>query len=99
MNLYKWQNQALRKWEDNQYHGIIDVVTGVGKTVFSLACAKHLQDKGLPLRIRIVVPKISLLRQWQKEIINFFPRCRFETDVIGINGNGRNDSYDHVFSL
>ena len=99
MNLYKWQNQALRKWEDNQYHGIIDVVTGVGKTVFALACAQHLQNKGLPLRIRIVVPKISLLRQWQKEIINFFPHYRFETDAIGMIGNGRNDSYDHIFSL
>ena len=36
MKLYAWQQECLQAWEANQCRGIVNVVTGAGKTVFAL---------------------------------------------------------------
>ena len=39
MELYAWQKACLKQWNKNRYHGIVNVVTGAGKTVLALAAA------------------------------------------------------------
>jgi superfamily II DNA or RNA helicase len=31
--LYRWQKECIEAWKENHYHGIVDVITGAGKTV------------------------------------------------------------------
>ena len=42
-NLFKWQRDCLQKWFDNGCRGIVNVVTGAGKTVLALAAAHNLR--------------------------------------------------------
>src|SRR5437016_860044 len=42
--LYRWQEEAFRKWQDNGYRGTIAAVTGSGKTRFALEAAKRLGE-------------------------------------------------------
>lgn len=71
--LYPWQEECLSCWESAGYHGIISVVTGAGKTYFALNAAKHLiTHETMPLRVRIVVPTISLAYQWRKAILEMY---------------------------
>ena len=68
-NLYKWQQECLDQWIHNNYHGIVDVTTGAGKTYFSCAAILHLRKIYPRLRIRIVVPTIMLARQWRNTLL------------------------------
>lgn len=36
MGLYTWQKESIRIWYENQFQGIVNVVTGGGKTVMAL---------------------------------------------------------------
>lgn len=59
----EWQSVALNRWTERRA-GIVQVVTGGGKTVFAQLClldffAKHPDGHAL-----IIVPTISLLDQW-----------------------------------
>ena len=69
--LYPWQVECLNIWFQNQGRGIVNVVTGAGKTVLALGAIARLEDSlsGVPstdLKIKIVVPKVFLAQQWAK---------------------------------
>ena len=60
-----WQLDALEKWK-KQCRGVVEVVTGGGKTVFSQMCLQFFFDNtdvGKKQAL-IVVPSVSLLDQW-----------------------------------
>lgn len=67
-SLRDWQQEALGRWREEGHKGIVEVVTGGGKTVFALACVK---DFG-PDSTLIVVPTQALLDQWWEEASAFF---------------------------
>lgn len=67
-SLRDWQQEALGRWREESYRGIVEVVTGGGKTVFALACVK---DFG-PDSTLVVVPTQALLDQWWEEASAFF---------------------------
>jgi superfamily II DNA or RNA helicase len=71
--LHEWQEEAINRWFDKGCRGIADVATGAGKTVFALAAADRLRkERGTDaLRVKIVVPRIFLARQWKKEIASY----------------------------
>lgn len=58
----------MGRWREEGHKGIVEVVTGGGKTVFALACVK---DFG-PDSTLIVVPTQALLDQWWEEASAFF---------------------------
>ena len=43
--LYKWQKECLNKWEENNYKGIVNVVTGAGKTTLAINAIKKVFSK------------------------------------------------------
>ena len=59
----QWQLRALEKWELD-WRGIVEVVTGGGKTVFGQMCLAHFFRKTYGGQALIVVPSVSLLDQW-----------------------------------
>lgn len=69
ITLHDWQEECLNKWAKNGYRGIVNAVTGSGKTVLALTAARRLEtvsDK--ELRVIVVVPQTFLATQWKDEI-------------------------------
>jgi len=69
IKLHEWQVECLDIWAKNSYRGIVNAVTGSGKTVLALVAATRLEavsDK--ELRVKIVVPQTFLAAQWKDEI-------------------------------
>lgn len=60
----KWQIIALRKWLSCDLTGIIQVVTGGGKTHFAHMCMVEFLKKNPNGQVFIIVPTLSLLDQW-----------------------------------
>jgi len=83
--LYEWQREALDAWIQNGKRGIVEAVTGAGKTRLALAAiSDHLSSAG---KVAIVVPTIGLQEQWHMEVGKHF------TDIkIGLLGGGSKGS-------
>lgn len=63
----RWQMEALKVWAE-EFSGVVSVVTGGGKTVFSYLCIKKFFREFPDGRAIIVVPTLSLLDQWFVDI-------------------------------
>jgi len=86
--LYRWQIEALAAWKANRSEGIIDAVTGAGKTRLAVAAiAEHLDNSG---KVLVLVPTVVLLDQWVGILREQLPRFR-----IGRVGNGADDDLDY----
>jgi len=86
-SLRAWQSEALSKWGQAGGRGIVEVVTGGGKTRFALAATtKWLQDQHGDWTVLIIVPTSALQDQWyvnltddlgvQREQISVWPEER-----------------------
>ena len=64
--LYDWQEQAVKDWKKTEGQGIIEAVTGTGKTLFALYIVSKYMAAGK--RTLIIVPRIVLLEQWKTAI-------------------------------
>lgn len=84
-NLYQWQTLALNAWQEAGYRGIIEAVTGSGKTRLALAAMDaHLK---LGYKVLIIVPYKELMNQWSDVIRNYFQTYR-----VGYLGDGNRQS-------
>lgn len=84
-SLHPWQSQALEAWQLNGRSGMVEAVTGAGKTRLALAAIhEHLLLDG---RVAVIVPTVELQRQWQSQFTEFFPSVK-----VGLLGNGNNGS-------
>lgn len=92
--LYDWQEECLRRWFDNQGRGIVQAVTGSGKTILALH-AMHRMDRRLGggLKVRIVVPSSALMRQWNRNLREYLSATA-QTPRIGLRGGGFKSSPD-----
>ena len=70
--LYPWQKRALDSWTKNGYIGVIEAVTGAGKTHVAMAAMiDHILNGW---KVVIVVPSVSLQDQWYKKNPRSKPR-------------------------
>ncbi|WP_368644720.1 DEAD/DEAH box helicase family protein [Alkalibacterium putridalgicola] len=69
-NLHDYQEEAVEKWKENNFKGLLEMATGTGKTITSLACNQKLADTTKKLVTVIVVPQIELLYQWEKDLLD-----------------------------
>jgi superfamily II DNA or RNA helicase len=81
--LRAWQDEALARWRNEKHRGIIEVVTGGGKTLFALACIRDLK----PDTTLVVVPTLALLDQWWEEAAAFFHLSLDEINIV--TGRGK----------
>lgn len=75
---YHWQEECLTVWERNGCRGIVQAVTGAGKTMLAVKAMEKLRQVcGEDLWVAIVVPTRALMMQWSRIL-----RSRFlEEDV------------------
>ena len=84
-SLFAWQERALAEWEANDFRGVVEAVTGSGKTRIGLAAAhQHLSNGG---KVVVLVPTRVLLEQWVGLIQEWMPDAR-----LGRMGDGFHDS-------
>jgi RNA polymerase primary sigma factor len=87
--LFAWQAEALNAWRDRGWRGIVEAVTGTGKTTVGLYAAwQELQEGG---RVEVLVPSKELLYQWFEKVMEIFPGRR-----VGVLGDGRKDRLGDV---
>ena len=63
----RWQAEAVEIWSRDR-RGVVRIVTGGGKTVFSYLCLEHFFSTFPDGRAIIVVPTVALLDQWFVDI-------------------------------
>jgi len=85
--LYKWQLLALASWLRCGRRGIIEAVTGAGKTNVALQAAADAHRRGL--FVLVVVPSRVLMEQWSESLKKALPQC-----VIGRLGDSFSDRAD-----
>lgn len=74
LSLYAWQEEAFSAWESNEYRGIVEAVTGAGKTRLGIAAVSAAVREGR--QVVVLVPTIELLHQWYTEIRAMLPWVR-----------------------
>ena len=80
-HLYQWQHEALSAWAESGCRGVVEAVTGTGKTLVGIAAAADaLRDGG---KVQVLVPTVELLRQWCRTLRKNLPGRR-----IGELGDG-----------
>ena len=70
--LAKHQSNALEKWKNNNFQGILEHATGAGKTFTSLNAIKKLSEAKNNLMVIVGVPFTFLADQWSDELNDFF---------------------------
>lgn len=60
----RWQTEALDSWRAANRMGIVQVVTGAGKTILAEMCMLDFLESRPTAKTVIVVPTLSLLDQW-----------------------------------
>lgn len=88
--LYPWQEDCLRQWFANGGRGMVQAVTGSGKTLLALTAARRLEKSlGQELRVKIVVPTTALMKQWERALKAFLPEeAGPHGRLIGLRGGG-----------
>ena len=64
--LYPWQEDALKTWGQQGCRGVIEAVTGTGKTMIGVAAAlDELWRRG---QVVVLVPTVELQQQWVTQL-------------------------------
>lgn len=87
--LYRWQVAALLAWRAQGERGVIEAVTGTGKTMVGIAAAYDELARGG--QVAVVVPTKDLLYQWQAAL----RRLLASTVEIGLVGDCHDDGLGH----
>ena len=83
--LYRWQRDALDAWAGHGHRGIVEAVTGAGKTELGIrAVAMRLQTGGVAA---VVVPTRELMYHWARGL-----RRELAMVELGLLGDGRRDT-------
>lgn len=65
------QLEALRKWSENGYNGILELATGAGKTITSIYAAVKTLEANEGMVLIVAVPYQDLADQWCEELRMF----------------------------
>ncbi|GAA4282751.1 hypothetical protein GCM10022261_02820 [Brevibacterium daeguense] len=83
-HLWQWQREALDTWHQSDARGVIEAVTGAGKTMLGVTAAFEAFKNGI--KTLVLVPTTELQAQWQRRLSETIPQAD-----IGTLGNGRHD--------
>ena len=83
---FEHQGRAIKVWCEANYHGILEMATGSGKTIAATICAYRLYEAEKPLLIVVTAPYIPLIQQWCDEILPFGLKPINLTEVNGAKG-------------
>lgn len=75
IKLRDYQEEAIRAWKKNDYHGFYVMATGTGKTWTAIFSARELV-KDHPCMIVICAPYKHLVKQWSEDVQIAFPEAK-----------------------
>ena len=84
--LYRWQADALDAWQQRGCRGVIEAVTGTGKTRVGVAAT--LDELERRSQVVVLVPTVELQQQWVAELGSRLPAFR----RVGRMGAGVSES-------
>ncbi len=91
---YSWQEEALVRWSANGRCGIVEAITGTGKTYLGIKAIDEVMrrdgEQGLHVYPVVVVPTAVLLHQWVERLRDHFEARGMR---IGLVGDGRADGF------
>ena len=79
-----WQREAHDAWFNAGCSGIVEAVTGSGKTRLAIAVIGYQLSCGR--QILVLVPRVALQKQWAQDIAGWFPNARIQ--LVGGDGDG-----------
>lgn len=88
LKLMPWQRAAMTKWYRAGCVGIVEAVTGTGKTHLGLEAIAQCAANGQ--RATVLVPSLELMRQWRRRIAEFLPTVSVATLGGSTHGDLRN---------
>jgi superfamily II DNA or RNA helicase len=88
LQLRAWQAEALAAWSATG-RGVVEAVTGTGKTRLAVAAARILLDRGG--RVLVLVPTLELQDQWARELRAVLPGV----SIGRLGGGGDGDLFEH----
>jgi superfamily II DNA or RNA helicase/HKD family nuclease len=68
---FEHQGKAMKAWCSSDFHGVLEMATGSGKTITAMISAYKAYQKNKPLLIVVAAPYIPLINQWCDEIGQF----------------------------
>ena len=81
LSLYTWQEEALQAWRAADHRGVVQAVTGAGKTLIGVSACVEGHAAGR--RALVLVPTLELQRQWRAVLRLHAPQLR-----VGLLGGG-----------
>lgn len=105
--LYEWQEECLKRWFANKGRGIVQAVTGSGKTYLALMAAARMEEKtGRNFHVKIIVPTGALMQQWNRALREFLSDSCTEGEspanlgkTIGMRGCGSKSASDCKYMI
>lgn len=79
ISLYDWQREALGAWRRQNRSGMVQAVTGAGKTRVGAAAVAEALDDGM--RAVVIVPSLVLVQQWLATLRDLLPGARVSDDI------------------
>ncbi|MTV25022.1 DEAD/DEAH box helicase [Nitriliruptoraceae bacterium ZYF776] len=84
LELRDWQVEAFGAWAAAGCRGVVEAVTGTGKTRLAVAVLRSVVDRGG--RALVLVPTLELQEQWVRELRASLPKV-----AVGRLGGGHDD--------
>lgn len=84
LKLFYYQEDAVKKWNDNNRRLLLQMATGTGKTRTAIGCIKNALEDTKKILIIISTPQPDLSSQWKKEVDKLDIGLK---NSIEINGN------------
>lgn len=82
----QWQIDSLLQWIESGRKGVVEAVTGTGKTVIGILAAADAIARGM--KVLVIVPGTELLDQWRNKIETDLP-----LNKTGVFGAGHHDEF------
>lgn len=79
IQLYDWQTEALHAWCKQDRRGMVQAVTGAGKTRIGVAAIAEALGDGL--RSVVIVPSLVLVNQWRTTLTELLPGARVSDNI------------------
>lgn len=85
-----YQLEAVEKWKENNFVGLLEMATGTGKTMTARLCIQEAQTQG-QLLVLVVAPYQHISDQWALELSDF------DLLQVGASGNWRSELQELEF--
>ena len=90
LELYPWQRRALESWCEAGRQGVVEAVTGAGKTRVAIAAIADVLRAGGD--VVVLVPTLQLGDQWERELRSRLPGTVGRWIPIGRLGGGKHST-------